>query len=80
MFIYAYNFVKTRGKDKTTRKRPFKADRTLTVSSIGGYQRNDVPALRINGLWLEDIGFHTGDKISVHCEDGKITITKLEDQ
>jgi hypothetical protein len=32
--MYSYDFVRTRGKDKTTRRRPQKIDRTLTVSSI----------------------------------------------
>ena len=60
--MYTYNFAKTRGADKTPRKRPFKAERNLTVSSVGGYNNKEVPALRINGMWLEDQGFHTGHK------------------
>ena len=32
--MYSYDFVRTRGKDKTTRRRPQKADRTLTVSTV----------------------------------------------
>lgn len=78
--MYSYDFVRTRGKDKTTRRRPQKTDRTLTVSTVSGYNSKDVPALRINGLWLEDYGFHKGDKVSVHCEEGKLVIVKSEDK
>ena len=31
MYTYDVDFVKTRGADKTPRKRPFKAERNLTV-------------------------------------------------
>ena len=50
MYKYDVDFVKTRGADKTPRKRPFKAERNLTVSSVGGYNNKEVPALRINGM------------------------------
>ena len=80
IFTYDVNWVKTRGADKTPRNRPFKKERTLTVSSVSGYNSKDVPALRINGMWLEDLGFHTGDKVNVHCENGKLIIEKSEDQ
>ena len=74
MYTYDTNFVKTRGDDKTPRRR------YLTVSSITGYKNKDVPALRINGMWLEDLGFHTGDKVNILCEDGKLVIEKSEDK
>lgn len=80
MYTYDVDVVKTRGADKTPRKRPFKAERNLTVSSVGGYNNKEVPALRINGMWLEDLGFHTGDKVTIHCENGKLVIEKSEDQ
>ncbi len=77
--MYQYDFVKTRGKDKTPRKREIKTDRSLTISSSSGHTK-DVPFIRLNGLWLEDLGFHIGDKVSVHCENDKLVITKLKDQ
>lgn len=80
MYKYDIDLVKTRGADKTPRKRPFKAERNLTVSSVARYNNKEVPALRISGLWLEDLGFHTGDKVTIHCENGKLVIEKSEDQ
>lgn len=60
--MYEYSFVRTRGKDKSPRKRTKKADRSLTVSTVSGYQYKNVPALRISGLWLEDYGLIQGIK------------------
>lgn len=34
-----------------------------------------VPQIRLQGVWLEEIGFNAGDLIEVTCEDGRITIT-----
>lgn len=80
MYTYDVDRVKARGEDKAPRKRPFKTERNLTVSSVGGYNNKEVPALRINGMWLGDLGFHTGDKVTVHCENGKLVIEKSEDK
>lgn len=34
-----------------------------------------IPMVRLQGLWLEELGFHSGDPILVKCEDGKLIIT-----
>ena len=52
-----------------TRKR--KDYRELKVSSFSGYGYKSAPMLRIQGLWLEELGFNIGDPILVKCEDGK---------
>lgn len=49
--------------------------RELTVSEAVGYSRKPAPMLRIQGLWLQDLGFNVGDPILVKCEDGKLIIT-----
>ena len=56
-----------------TRKR--KDYRELKVSSFSGYGYKSAPMLRIQGLWLEELGFKVGDPILVKCEDGKLVIT-----
>ncbi len=75
-----YSLKNTRGKDKTPRKRQIKPTRELTVSSISGYGSSEVPAIRINGKWLEDYGFHQGDKVTVECKEGELVIKKLENK
>lgn len=37
-----------------------------------------VPAIILQGKWLEEYGFQTGTYISVECENGKLTITPRE--
>ena len=49
--------------------------RELKVSSFSGYGYKSAPMLRIQGLWLEELGFNIGDPILVKCEDGKLIIT-----
>ncbi len=73
-------FKRTRGKDKSPRKHQIKTKRTLTVSSSSGYDSKYVPAIRLNGKWLEDFDFHQGDKISVECREGELVIRKLKDE
>lgn len=36
--------------------------------------------LRIQGLWLEELGFNVGEPILVKCEDGKLVITVDRDR
>ena len=43
-----------------TRKR--KDYRELKVSSFSGYGYKSAPMLRIQGLWLEELGFNIGDE------------------
>ena len=52
--------------------------RELTVSETSGYNYSRVPGIRIQGKWLEELGFHPGDAVLVHCEDGKLTISRDE--
>jgi len=40
------------------------------------YSRQSTPMLRIRGLWLQDLGFVAGDSVLVHCEEGKLVVTK----
>lgn len=56
-----------------TRKR--KDYRDLKVSSLGCYGRKSARTLRLQGLWLEELGFKVGDPVLVKCEDGKLIIT-----
>ena len=49
--------------------------RELTVSEATNYGRKTAPMLRIQGLWLQELGFNVGDPVLVKCEDGKLIIT-----
>lgn len=49
--------------------------RELTVSEATNYGRGTALMLRIQGLWLQELGFNVGDPVLVKCEDGKLIIT-----
>jgi hypothetical protein len=50
--------------------------RELTVSEATNYGRRTAPMLRIQGLWLQELGFNIGDSVMVKCDDGKLVITQ----
>ena len=49
--------------------------RELTISETAGYGKAAAPMLRIQGKWLQELGFYAGDPVLVKCEDGKLIIT-----
>lgn len=53
--------------------------RDLTVGDI--YRNGkSVPMLRVSGLWLEELGFKTGDFVKIKCEDGQLIISLNEER
>lgn len=38
-----------------------------------------VPQIRLQGLWLEQLGFEPGTELKVECWEGKIIVTLKED-
>ncbi|MBR1634775.1 MAG: SymE family type I addiction module toxin [Lachnospiraceae bacterium] len=36
------------------------------------------PQIKLEGLWLAASGFDVGDRISVACEDGRLTISRYD--
>ena len=53
-------------------------DRKLTVCYGRGNYRKAPPQILLQGIWLEKAGFSAGDKITVKCQQGQLTITKNE--
>ncbi len=51
-------------------------DRKLTVYNGRGAFKKSPPQILLQGNWLEQAGFSTGDKITVKCHQGKLVITK----
>lgn len=46
----------------------------LTVTYASGFTNNEIPSIRLQGKWLESIGFKTGNKIIVEMYEGKLII------
>lgn len=49
-----------------------KTNRKITV--YRSRRSSTWPSIILDGKWLHESGFALGDKISVHCEEGKLTI------
>ena len=39
--------------------------------------KKTIPQIRINGIWLQELGFNIGDKISLELIEGKLVIEKM---
>jgi len=52
--------------------------RKLKICAQSGYKYQAVPAIRLQGKWLEEFGFEIGKKVNVECVAGKLSIS-LED-
>jgi len=54
-----------------------KNKRTLTV--YYNYQKNhDVPLIRLQGKWLENLGFYVGNQVEVEEEKGLLLIRAIQ--
>jgi len=53
----------------------YKKNRELRVYEICGKNYEKVPQIKLQGNWLEEIGFAAGTPINVECQGGKLTIT-----
>lgn len=52
--------------------------RNMKVYGQSGYRYQTTPTIMLKGMWLEELGFETGTSITVHCEDGILTITRAD--
>lgn len=79
---YNYKIRKESCLWKEKKRRNLKVYESSVCSSSGyGYTSSgykSVPQIRIQGKWLEELGFETGSEINVECLDGKLIITKCE--
>lgn len=50
--------------------------------TVGDVYRNgkSAPMLRVSGMWLEELGFKTGDFVRIKCEDGQLVISLNEEK
>lgn len=57
----------------------YKEYREMKVYEQSGYNYQNIPTIVLKGKWLQELGFSMGDKVSVKCEDGRLTITKADE-
>lgn len=53
----------------------FKERRELKVYEGSDRNYKPTPTIMLKGQWLKELGFVPGEKMDVHCEGGKLTIT-----
>jgi len=51
-----------------------KTHRKLKICAQSGYKYQAVPAIRLQGKWLEQLGFSVGQEINVQCQKGYLII------
>lgn len=67
--------AKPHSKSEDNINKPTKTERYYTVGYVPrGWTANPPPSIHIKGRWLEQIGFFTGQAITVTIEDGKLII------
>lgn len=53
--------------------------RDVTVSDFYRSGKS-VPMIRVNGLWLEELGFKVGDCVRIKCDNGQLVISLIEEK
>nr|WP_245796908.1 SymE family type I addiction module toxin [Hornefia porci] len=54
--------------------------RKLKIYCVTSIQYKDFPKILLQGKWLEQCGFNCGDRIEVHCEEGRLTILLVKQE
>ena len=61
-----------------TKTKNIKVQYTSRCSGSGLYSYyKNYPKIQMEGKWLEELGFHIGDKLKVEYEEGSIKITPV---
>lgn len=55
-------------------------NRNLKVYSFGNSWKNESPRILLQGRWLEAAGFEIGDHVVVEPSDGRLVISKLNNE
>lgn len=57
---------------------PNKEKRNARVYSASDKNYKPVAQIRLQGRWLEELGFLPGTPVEIICENGKLTIIRTE--
>ena len=56
----------------------YKEKRTMRVYAGNDHNYKPVAQIKIQGKWLEEVGFQLATPFEIQCEDGRMVIQKLE--
>lgn len=54
--------------------------RLLTVSSMSVYNRKEMPVIRLQGRWLEKLGFEIGKRVTVEESPNRLVLEVAKDE
>lgn len=57
----------------------YKENRTMKVYQGSDRNYQAIPQIRLQGKWLEDLGFSKGTPINIKCQDGRLIITSKDE-
>lgn len=57
----------------------FKENRTMKVYEGSDRNYKAIPQIRLQGKWLQELGFDMGTPINIKCEGGMLTITRADE-
>lgn len=57
----------------------YKKNRTMKVYEICDRSYKATPQIKLQGQWLEELGFSIGTSLCVKCLDGQLVITPLNE-
>ena len=53
----------------------YKKNRPIKVYETSGTDYKRIPQIRLQGKWLQELGFDIGEALNVECEGGRLIIT-----
>lgn len=54
--------------------------RVLTISAMSAYSRKEAPFIRLQGRWLEKLGFEIGKRVTVEESPGRLVLKVVKDE
>ena len=56
------------------------SQRKLTIYYMSAYDRKEAPLIRLQGRWLQELGFEIGKRISVEEKQGELVLKLMPEE
>ena len=66
-------------KAKTRHLKVYYLSETRVGERYGSRESVQVPYIKLSGRWLKELGFDIGARVVVACSDGKLVITRRDE-
>ena len=54
------------------------SQRVLSISAVSVYNSKEAPFIRLQGRWLEKLGFEIGKKVTVEESQGRLVLEVID--